>query len=144
MASMFGQFAFLAAALFAGAAFYVSFAEHPARLELDDNAALAQWQESYPRGALMQATLALIGSVLGVLEWIVTSDYFWLLGALVLFANWPYTFISIMPTNRALEALPIHDAGPDARPTLERWGRLHALRTVLGLISVGLFLWASL
>jgi hypothetical protein len=74
----------------------------------------------------------------------VTSDYFWLLGALVLFANWPYTFISIMPTNRALEALPIHDAGPDARPTLERWGRLHALRTVLGLISVGLFLWASL
>lgn len=138
---MFGDFALLAAAMFAGAALYVSVAEHPARLALDDDAALEQWQVSYPRGALMQASLALIGSLLGALEWLVTGNSLWLLGAVLLFANWPYTFIWIMPTNRALKAMPADGAGPAARRELERWGRLHAGRTILGLLSVGLFVW---
>jgi hypothetical protein len=138
---MFGDFALLAAAMFAGAALYVSFAEHPARMALDDDAALAEWQVSYPRGAMMQASLALIGSLLGALEWLVTGNSLWLLGAVLLFANWPYTFIWIMPTNRALKAMPSDGAGPAARAALERWGRLHAGRTVLGLLSVGLFIW---
>jgi hypothetical protein len=138
---MFGDFALLAAAMFAGAALYVSVAEHPARLALDDDAALAEWQVSYPRGAMMQVSLALIGSLLGVLEWLVTGNSLWLLGAVLLFANWPYTFIWIMPTNRALKAMPSEGAGSAAREALERWGRLHAGRTILGLLSVGLFVW---
>jgi hypothetical protein len=138
---MFGEFALAAAAMFAGAALYVSFAEHPARLELDDGPALAQWQSSYPRGAMMQATLALVGSVLGALEWLVTGNAQWLLGALVLFANWPYTFIWIMPINRALTATVVDQAGPRSRAALEKWGRLHAGRTLLGLISAGIFVW---
>jgi hypothetical protein len=138
---MFGDFALLAAAMFAGAALYVSVAEHPARLALDDSAALEQWQVSYPRGAMMQASLALIGSLLGALEWLVTGNSLWLLGAVLLFANWPYTFIWIMPTNRALKAMPADGAGPVARQELEKWGRLHAGRTLLSLLSVGLFVW---
>ena len=84
---MFGDFALVAAAMFAGAALYISVAEHPARMDLDDAPALAHWHVAYPRGAMMQATLALIGSVLGLLEWLVTGNALWLLGALVLFAN---------------------------------------------------------
>jgi hypothetical protein len=139
---MFGIFTLLAAALFAGAAVYVSIAEHPARLTLDDRAALAQWKVSYPRAALMQATLALIGFVLGVLEWLVTGNHVWLVGALVLVANVPYTLISIMPTNDVLKELPVGEAGPASRADLVRWGRLHAGRSLLAVIATALFVWA--
>jgi hypothetical protein len=52
----------------------------------------------------------------------------WIVGALLIVANWPYTLIVIMPVNHRLEALspPI---SPEARALLVRWGRLHAARS---------------
>ena len=62
---IFGILALTVAALFSGAAFYVSFVEHPARAVLDDRAQLAEWKPAYARGAVMQASLAILGFVLG-------------------------------------------------------------------------------
>ena len=64
-----GLLALLIAAAFSGAALYVSVAEHPARLSLDDRSMLTQWQPAYKRGFAMQGSLAVLGFVLGTLAW---------------------------------------------------------------------------
>lgn len=140
----FGILALTVAALFSGAALYVSFVEHPARSDLDDRAQLAEWQPSYARGAVMQASLAALGFVLGGLAWHATADLRWLAGALILLAGWPYTLLVIMPTNKALKALSPSEASPASRALLDRWGRLHAVRTALGVASTAVFVWASI
>ena len=61
--------AFAFAAAFTGAAVYITIAEHPARLTLDDRAALAHWKPSYQGGAVMQASLAMAATLLGLWMW---------------------------------------------------------------------------
>jgi Domain of unknown function (DUF1772) len=139
-----GQLALVVAAVFAGAAIYINVAEQPARLGLDDEALLAEWKPAYQRGFAMQAPLAVVGFLLGLLAWWQTIDWRWALGALVLIANWPYTLFIILPTNTELEAIEPKAAGPKSRALVERWGRLHAIRSVLGVVATLIFLWASM
>jgi hypothetical protein len=139
-----GQLALIVAAIFTGAAAYVSFAEQPARLMLDDRSALAEWKPAYKRGFAMQGPLAVLGFLLGLIAWWQTGDWRWLLGAAFLIANWPYTLIGIMPTNNRLMAMPLEQAGAESRKLIETWAQLHAARTVLGALATASFLWASL
>jgi hypothetical protein len=72
-----------------------------------------------------------------------TSDWRWLAGAVLILANWPYTLLGIMPTNHKLKAIAEADAGPASRGLLATWGRLHAVRTTLGIAATAAYLWAS-
>jgi len=138
-----GQLALIAAAVFAGAAFYVGIAEQPARLRLDDRSLLVEWKPAYKRGFAMQAPLAVTGFLLGLLAWWQTGAWLWLIGALLLIANWPYTLLGMMATNNRLMALDAADAGPESRALIETWARLHGVRTALGVAATIIFLWAS-
>lgn len=137
-----GHLALTFAAIFTGAAFYINFAEQPARLSLDDPALLTEWKPSYARGFAMQAPLAVLGFLLGAATWVITTDWLWLLGGLVLLANWPYTLLVIMPVNNVLNETDPDTAGPTTRVLIEKWGHLHAGRTALGTLSTLLFLGA--
>jgi hypothetical protein len=139
-----GELALVVAAIFSGAALYVNVAEQPARLILDDAALLKEWKPSYKGGFAMQAPLALLGFVLGLVAWWQDDDWVWLLGGIVLVANWPYTLVVIMPTNNKLMESEPATAGHETRALIEQWAKLHAGRTALGFAATLLFLWASL
>ena len=139
-----GQLALTIAALFAGAAAYINVAEQPARLGLDDKALLQEWKPAYKRGTAMQAPLAVLGFLLGLMAWWQTGHVGWALGAVVMIANWPVTFFAILPTNNRLLGTKLAAAGPQSRAMIERWGSLHGIRTALGLAAACAFLWASL
>ena len=137
-----GDLALTMAAVFTGAAIYINVAEQPARLQLDNRSLLVEWKLAYMRGYMMQASLAIVGGPLGLLAFLSTLDWRWLLGAAVLLANWPYTIFVITSTNSGLMDTPPEAATAETRRMIERWGGLHAGRSALGLVATLIFLWA--
>jgi Domain of unknown function (DUF1772) len=125
----------LCTSLFAGAALYINVAEHPARMALETRMAAKQWSPSYQRATWMQAPLAVLGFLAGGAAWLGGANVGWLVAAVFIGAVVPFTFIGIMPTNRMLLA-PQRDLGSSqTRALLEKWARLHAVRSGLGLLA---------
>jgi hypothetical protein len=137
-----GYLALVFAAAFAGAAFYVNFAEQPARRGLDDSNLLKQWKASYAAAAPMQASLAALSGALGLITAWMDEEWRWVVGAVLILANWPYTLIVVRPTNDKLKATAEADAGQHSRALSEEWARLHTVRTALGVAAVLAYLWA--
>jgi uncharacterized membrane protein len=131
--------AVLSCTLFAGAAVYINLVEHPARMGCDTKTAAAVWAPSYRRATLMQAPLAILSFLAGGVAWLFSGAILWLLGALLIGSVVPFTFIAIMPTNHQLLA-PGRDLGSsETRSLLEKWGRLHAIRSLLSLIASAIY-----
>jgi len=137
---IFGLLALTLASLFTGAALYVSVAEHPARLKLEDGPLLTEWKPSYEAATIMQASLAVGAAFCGLVAYFFDWDWKWIIGGALIVANVPYTLYLIMPTNNKLKAADPASPGAEVRPLMVRWGWLHAVRTGLGALAVLLFL----
>jgi uncharacterized membrane protein len=125
---------------FAGAAIYVNFVEQPARLSCGVAPAVTEWRPSYKRGTLMQAPLALVGSLLAFLSSWLDKDAAWLIGGILLLAVIPFTLLVMFPTNKALESSDLDVGSARAEHLLRTWGKLHAVRSALSLVSFAIFL----
>jgi len=135
---MFVIFQFLAVLcciLFAGAAIYINVAEHPARMGCDTKTAATVWMPSYKKATLMQAPLAVISFLAGVAVWLLGGGLLWLIGALLIGLVVPFTFIAVMPTNNQLLAPGRDLSSAETRSLLEKWGRLHAIRSALSFLA---------
>jgi hypothetical protein len=131
--------AVLACTIFAGAAIYISFVEHPARMSGDTRAAATAWAPSYRRATLMQAPLAIVSFLAGVAAWLLGGGILWLAGAVLIGSVVPFTLLVIKRTNDQLLA-PGRDLGSsDTRALLEKWGKLHAVRSLLSFVASVLF-----
>ena len=125
----------LSATLFCGAAIYINLVEHPARMGCGTKIARTVWAPSYKRATVMQASLAIVGFLCGVGAWILGGSSWWLFGALFIGAVVPFTFVVIMPTNHRLEESERDLGSEETRALLEKWGKLHAVRSMLSLVA---------
>lgn len=132
----------ISAGIFAGAAVYISFVAQPARLSCGVQLAVTEWRPSYKRGTLMQAPLALIGSLFALLSWWLDGGLGWLIGGLLLLIIIPFTLVVISPTNKRLESKDLDLRGDEGGVLLRRWGRLHAVRSILSSAAFVVFLLA--
>jgi Domain of unknown function (DUF1772) len=129
--------------LFTGAAVYISLVEHPARMSLDTRSAALQWAPSYKRATVMQASLAVLSLISGITTWAFSGDMIWLAAAVLIGLVVPFTLLIIMPTNHALLA-PGRDLSSDeTRMLLIRWGQLHWVRSILGILASAMYLWRA-
>jgi len=123
---------------------YVNFVEQPARLSCGVELAVTEWRPSYKRGAVMQAPLAAIGSVAALLSWWFDRSLAWLVGGLLLLLIIPFTLVVILPTNKRLESQELDLRSEEAGSLLRRWGRLHAVRSILSVMAFVIFLFLLL
>ena len=89
----------------------------------------------------MQASLAVTGCIAGLWAAWLQHDVWLALAALLLGAVVPMTLIVILPTNRRLLDPQLDGRTEQAMNLLIRWGRLHAVRSVLSTAAFGIFLW---
>jgi Domain of unknown function (DUF1772) len=88
----------------------------------------------------MQASLALLSGIFGLVAGWQTQDWRWLPGAVLILANWPYTLLVVKPTNDQLNALTKNQAAA-SRALIVKWARQHAIRTALGILATATYLW---
>ncbi len=130
----------LSSALFAGASLYINLVEHPARMQAGTHVALAEFAPSYHRATVTQVSLASLGFLSALVAWRLRSDARWLVGGGLLVSVIPFTALAILPTNKQLLDPATANDSDMAERLLNRWGRLHAVRSVLSLTSLLMFL----
>ncbi len=136
--------AVLACALFTGAAVYITFIEHPARMQCGVEIAVTEFAPSYRRATVMQATCAAVGLLSSLAAWLAGATVWWLIAGVLLGSVIPFTLIVILPTNKRLLSPALDGRSAEAERLLAHWGRLHAVRSVLSGVALLLFLYLAI
>jgi len=135
--------AVLSCALFTGAAVYITFIEHPARMQCGVEIAATEFAPCYRRAAVMQATCAAFGLLSSIAAWLAGATLWWLVAGVLLGSLIPFTLIVILPTNRRLLSPTLDRRSAETERLLARWGRLHAVRSVLSGLALLLFVYLA-
>ena len=135
--------AVLSCSLFTGAAVYITFVEHPARMQCGVELAAAEFAPSYRRATVMQATSAAVGLLSSLTAWLAGASFSWLVAGLLLGSVIPFTLIVILPTNKRLLDPTLDKQSEEAERLLARWGMLHAVRSILSGLALLLFVYLA-
>jgi hypothetical protein len=136
--------AVLTCGLFMGAAIYVSLVEHPARMECGVELAATEFRPSYRRGTIMQVTLAAVSLLSCIAAWLAGATLWWVVAGVLQVSVIPFTLIVILPTNKLLLSPTLDSRSVEAERLLARWGRLHAVRSLLSGLALLLFLYLAI
>jgi hypothetical protein len=134
----------LSCSLFAGAAVYITFIEHPARMQCGVEIAATEFAPSYRRATIMQATLAALGLLSSIAAWLTGATFWWFVAGVLLGSVIPFTLFVILPTNKLLLSPTLDKRSVEAERLLTHWGALHAVRSVLSGVALLLFLYLAI
>jgi uncharacterized membrane protein len=134
--------AVLASTWFTGAAVYITAVEHPARMSCGTEVAATEWAPSYKRATVMQAPLALVAGLFGMIKWMQGGGLLWAWAAVLILAVVPFTLVVIRPTNNQLLDARRDRGSDETHRLLNTWGRLHGVRSALSVAASILFVWA--
>jgi membrane protein YdbS with pleckstrin-like domain len=95
---------------------------------------------SYRPGTITQVTLAAVCLLSSIAAWLAGATFWWVVAGVLQVSVIPFTLIVILPTNKRLLSPTLHRRSVEAERLLARWGRLHAVRSVLSGVSLLLFL----
>jgi hypothetical protein len=131
----------LMAGLWAGAAIYIGFAEHPSALKVGVKYATEYFKPMSKRTAPLMMLYSAIGGGAGLYVWFNGGATGWLVGGVLLLGMFPFTAIFIVPTN--LQLIQPDAAADEAKAARlhARWGLMHWLRTLLGVPAFLIFAW---
>lgn len=103
--------------------------------------AATEFPPSYRRGTVMQVTCAALGLLSAIAAWLAAASFWWLVAGVLLGLVIPFTLVVILPTNKRLLSSASDRRSAEAERLLTRWGRLHAVRSVLSAFALLLFLY---
>ena len=133
--------AVLSCSLFTGASVYINLVEHPARMQCGVEIAATEFAPSYRRATIMKASLAALGLLSSIAVWVAGATFWWLVAGALLGVVIPFTLIVILPTNKLLLSPTLDRQSAQTERLLARWGKLHAVRSILSGLALLLFLY---
>jgi len=80
---------------------------------------------------------------MATLAWLRGGSIWWLIGGVILIVVIPFTLLFIFPTNKKILNHSLTQDSETACKLLVRWGRLHAVRSILSTLSFVIFVWIS-
>ena len=129
--------ALICAGLFAGGAMMQTIVDHPSRIAAENEAGIAQMQLSLRAADPYMPLLAVVGGLTALWSYYVGRGPADLLAGLLLLAVVPFTWLLIIPVNSRIHAHRPGNANViEVKGHLHRWGRLHAMRSVLGTLAL--------
>ena len=123
-------------ALFSGAAVYISSVEHPSRMKCGAHLASTVFPVSYKRAVMQQVPLLLTSSASSLVAFYLARDTKHLAASGLMFAILPYTLLIMLPINKQLIDQCVDRDSRHTEQLLDKWGRLHAVRSVLSFIAL--------
>ncbi len=109
-------------------------------MECGTKLAATVFAPSYRRAAVMQISLAVISFIGSALTYLESANILWMIGGFMIISVIPFTLIVIMPTNKKLLSPDLDITAATTEDLLSRWGKLHAVRSVLSVLALLIFL----
>lgn len=129
---------------FFGAAVYISIAQHPATMKAGVSFAAMFFPPMYGLAAPMQIVSALGGTLGGLVQWYVTDNVLWAIGAAFLVFVIPFTLVVLKPINDQLLDSDAQRTESETENLLKLWAPRHLVRSIASGLSFAIYLWASI